>query len=655
MANTGNMDFDDFDNGSNESLTESVNHAYNAIEVNKEHPEAPNLASEVIIHNPPLEDKWGRFDIFALLVDKKIGTGLFSTPALLLSLTQSVGATLLVFFAAFLIELGILVVYTEFGFAVPRFRLGGRYKSVPRSGGEKNYFEYLGEILHLPRFLATCIYAVVFITVGNTSGNAISFAYHVLEMAGCDPVQVQKQKHFQGTIKGIAVALVTVVCLFHGTWRVLGRYLNKTLAAIKVTMVIFIICVGFDYARKNPNATKNFTSKNLFSTSTEGGLEPANRGTMDWLSRYSQAIILAFYSYLGSENGNYILSEVKRPRKRFARTVFSTFFFVTFLNFMTYFAYFLVMTKPEIMQSKITLAVAYIGKVYTGEVKKASQWDEPACGVCNSNPHNAQIAISGFVALSAFGNIVIVTYIASRVKQEIAKEGILPFSSFFARDYISPIYYILRLLPRYKKKPEALEQKLERTPAGGIFLHWLFSVILIVSPPNPQDGYQLLVYLHAYVMAWFGFILAVGMIYLYRRKAEEWINLCRPRGWVPWGSGLPYAILTALGLLPVLILGWFPRSNDIEDDTNEFDLSTRQCSRYPPAGLHWALSPGLGMGLFAGGVIYWIAFAWLVPMVTKRKIRTVRIAVINTNEEREPYMVKEFIFIRWVSHDDILS
>jgi amino acid transporter len=306
------------------------------------------------------------------------------------------------------------------------------------------------------------------------------------------------------------------------------------------------------------------------------------------------------------------------------------------------------MTKPEIMQSKITLAVAYIGKIYDTPVTKASEWVEPACGVCNSSPHKAQIAISGFIALGAFGNIVIVTYIASRVKQEIAKEGILPFSSLFARDYKSPIFYFLRLLPRYRNDPEALERKLERTPAGGIFLHWLFSVILVVSPPNPQDGYQLLVYLHSYVMAWFGFILAIGMIYLYRRKADEWIHLCRRR-WVPWGgSGLPYAIFMAIGLLPVLILGWFPRKNGTEDDTNEFNLSTQQCSRYAPGGLHWALSPGLGMGLFAGGVIYWMIFVWVVPRITKLNIKTVRIAVINTNEESEPYMVKEFIFIRWV-------
>jgi hypothetical protein len=104
MANT--MDFDEFANGSNHSLSATDNHAYNAIEVNDHSPEAPNLASEVIIHNPPLEDKWGRFDVFALLVDKKIGrvlmlnfllfssdsiigTGLFSTPALVLSVGKA--------------------------------------------------------------------------------------------------------------------------------------------------------------------------------------------------------------------------------------------------------------------------------------------------------------------------------------------------------------------------------------------------------------------------------------------------------------------------------------------------------------------------------------------------------------------------------------
>lgn len=77
-----------------------------------------------------------------------------------------------------------------------------------------------------------------------------------------------------------------------------------------------------------------------------------------------------------------------------------------------------------------------------------------------------------FVAASAFGNLVATTYANSRgkafflrseflltrlVEQEIARQKILPFSSYWARN--SPY----------------------GTPVGALTFHWFFSVILILS------------------------------------------------------------------------------------------------------------------------------------------------------------------------------
>lgn len=43
---------------------------------------------------------------------------------------------------------------------------------------------------------------------------------------------------------------------------------------------------------------------------------------------------------------------------------------------------------------------------------------------------NANTVQNTFMAFSSFGNILVQTFTASRVKQEIAKEGILPFTKF---------------------------------------------------------------------------------------------------------------------------------------------------------------------------------------------------------------------------------
>ena len=65
------------------------------------------------------------------------------------------------------------------------------------------------------------------------------------------------------------------------------------------------------------------------------------------------------------------------------------------------------------------------------------------------------------IALSAFGNVVAVTYANARVKQEIAKQRILPFSKFWAMN------------SRYG------------TPVGALILHWIFTVLVIVASAFP--------------------------------------------------------------------------------------------------------------------------------------------------------------------------
>lgn len=66
---------------------------------------------------------------------------------------------------------------------------------------------------------------------------------------------------------------------------------------------------------------------------------------------------------------------------------------------------------------------------------------------------------------------------APPVKQELGKEGVLPFSKFFASDW--PI----------------------KTPTGGLLLHWFFTIILIVGPRN-RDAYAFVSFLYAYSQIW---------------------------------------------------------------------------------------------------------------------------------------------------------
>jgi amino acid transporter len=77
----------------------------------------------------------------------------------------------------------------------------------------------------------------------------------------------------------------------------------------------------------------------------------------------------------------------------------------------------------------------------------------------------AERALSVFVALSAFGNVLSVIFSQGRIVQELGREGILPFSGFWASN-----------------RPF-------NAPLAGLFEHWLVSVIIMLAPP-PGDAYN---------------------------------------------------------------------------------------------------------------------------------------------------------------------
>lgn len=56
----------------------------------------------------------------------------------------------------------------------------------------------------------------------------------------------------------------------------------------------------------------------------------------------------------------------------------------------------------------------------------------------DQNTNTARRVMAGLICISIFGNVVVMTFTAGRVKQEIAKEGILPYLLFFATGHTTP-------------------------------------------------------------------------------------------------------------------------------------------------------------------------------------------------------------------------
>lgn len=135
------------------------------------------------------------------------------------------------------------------------------------------------------------------------------------------------------------------------------------------------------------------------------------------------------------------------------------------------------------------------------------------------------------------------------VKQEIAKEGILPFSLFFARSTTTPYAWLKHRF--WRSDGRALEQ----SPATALGLHWVFAVILVAatSSTTPSVGYIVLVLLYAYLLVVLvGFFVAAGVLYLRFAKKKGWTDKL---GFKPWGGPTAAIIYRYVAhmLIPVVV------------------------------------------------------------------------------------------------------
>lgn len=137
------------------------------------------------------------------------------------------------------------------------------------------------------------------------------------------------------------------------------------------------------------------------------------------------------------------------------------------------------------------------------------------------------------------------------MKQEIAKEGILPFSHFFATSTATPYVWIKERIWPSSHQPGQERPAAEESPAAALLLHWIFSVLLIgfTAANNPSVAYTVIVALYSYTLVIIvGFFTAAGLLYLRLRKRKEWsANV----GFSPWG-GPTAAIVYWLEISPFL-------------------------------------------------------------------------------------------------------
>lgn len=187
----------------------------------------------------------------------------------------------------------------------------------------------------------SCLYGMLFVTLGNLAGNAIQFGQFLLQ--AIYPSNAEGQvltEHADGKARGLAVACISFACLLHCVWRKGGIYVIDAVAILKVLILIAIICIGFA-----ASAGQKFTLQ--FSDPPSYEHRPVHGGTIDpvlgtWSPNFSTqssfsyahhnvvdyagAILFIVYTYSGYEQPFYVSSLDKHPRYLSLMAVIYRFF-----------------------------------------------------------------------------------------------------------------------------------------------------------------------------------------------------------------------------------------------------------------------------------------------------------------------------------------
>ncbi|KAH9895844.1 amino acid transporter [Cubamyces lactineus] len=443
----------------------------------------------------------GIFSCTMIIVGTIIGTGIFSTPSSILGSVGSVGASLMLWLLGFVLSFCGLFIWLEFG------------TMFPRSGGEKVYLE---AVYQRPKHLATFFFAANAIVLGFSSSGCIVRRHHILVTAG--------RSTDLWVTRGIALSVIIFAILLHGLAPRAGVWLMNVLSMLKIIILLFIVVSGWVVLSGHTRVQDPYANfRNAFAGSSNSS---------------NDATLKVLYTYSGWSRLNYVLNDVKNPVRTLKIAAPLGFSICAVLYVLANISYFAASTKEEITETGVTVASLFFKNVFGPE---------------------AQEALTLFVALSGLGNVVTVTFSASRVIQELAKEGIpLPFGNrFWASNWPT-----------------------RKSPFPALVMHMLISAIVIIAPPLAV-AYPFILDVETYPEEIVNFLVVIGLLWLRWRRP----HLPRPiKVW--WPSAVFFLAATVF-----LLVTPFLRPENGVGDT-------------PP--LPYYLYCLVSIGVVAGGVLYWV-------------------------------------------------
>ncbi|KAJ5835920.1 Major facilitator superfamily domain general substrate transporter [Penicillium robsamsonii] len=488
-------------------------------------PEAPSLSSDEFrtpypdtLPGTPYRKSINWPSAYILVVSRVIGSGIFATPGSIVKSAGSIGLTLLVWLIGTILSACGLAVSMEFGCM------------LPRSGGEKVYLEYA---YPRPRFLASSLITAQVVLLGFTASNCIIFSKYTLFALSIEPTELQH--------KMLAVGLLTAITIVHGCFLKTGIFVQNVLGWVKIFLIgamsltgIWVVFLQFYRDTDNISPVSTVGSSLSWDSIWEGS-------NWSW-SPLSSALFKVYYSYAGLSNVNNVLSEVHDP-VGIIKTVCPTALITAGgLYFLANLSYFLVIPLEDIKNNGELVGALLFQRLF--------------------GDHVGKIFFPLAIAISAAGNVMVVTFALARVNQEIARQGFLPWQNILS-----------------SSRPFG-------TPLGGLIVHYIPSVLVLALPPQ-GDVYNFILDLEGYPGQMFSLAITVGLLLV--RYREPYL----PRPFKAW---LPAVWLRVVVCLVLLVAPFIPPPN-WKGDVDFF----------------YATYAIVGIGIVLFGVLYWYVWTVLLP------------------------------------------
>ncbi|KAI0054111.1 L-methionine transporter [Auriscalpium vulgare] len=265
------------------------------------------------------EKNIGLINGIALVVGLQIGSGIFSSPGVVVANTQSVGASLVVWLASGLLGWTGASSFAELGSA------------IPLNGGAQAYLAYAYGPLVSYLFAWTAISAL---KPGGNAVIALIFAEYLNRLFWhATKSDVSPDSIPQWAIQITAIAAVLIITLMCVVTRNLGTRVAVVFTAVK-SLQVLITVLGLVQLVRGKASTS--LTQNMFEGSTTSP------------SSYALALYSGLWAFDGWDQANYVGGEMKNPEKNIPRVIHSSMIMVTILFLLANLSYFVVLDKNTV-------------------------------------------------------------------------------------------------------------------------------------------------------------------------------------------------------------------------------------------------------------------------------------------------------------------